>query len=89
MLVQIFIPCFFAEEVITESVSIINSCYESMWYECNVSTRKFFFIIMERAKRPVTLKAGPFFTLSLNTFVMICKSSYSYCAVLFNLSEVE
>ncbi|GJQ83177.1 hypothetical protein Trydic_g18204 [Trypoxylus dichotomus] len=70
MLAQIFIPCLFAQDVITESVGIINSCYESMWYECTVSTRKFFFIIMERAKRPVALKAGPFFTLSLNTFVM-------------------
>ncbi|VEN52486.1 unnamed protein product [Callosobruchus maculatus] len=42
---------------------------------------------MERTKRPLILRAGGVFPLSLSTLMSILRSSYSYMAVLQRLNR--
>lgn len=43
----------------------------SQWYEYDIKSRKALIILMERAKRPLTITAGKLLNLSLETFMMV------------------
>ncbi|KAK9737177.1 7tm Odorant receptor [Popillia japonica] len=68
---QIAMYFWAGQGLITESDQIRDSCYMSEWYTCNVSTKKIFFIVMERSKKEISFKAGNFFVFSYATFVMV------------------
>nr|AKC58552.1 odorant receptor 17 [Anomala corpulenta] len=85
MVVQIGTCCWVGQTLITKSNQIRDACYESTWYNCNTSTKRIFFIIMERSKKTISFRAGNFFNISLATFVMIIRNSYSYFAVLMQM----
>ncbi|RZC37342.1 7tm 6 domain containing protein, partial [Asbolus verrucosus] len=82
MLWQVGMYCWFGHDVMTTSNDIGHFFYMSNWYESRVTIRKDFYIFFERTKKPVTLTAGKFITLSLTTLTGILRSSYSYFAVL-------
>nr|CAH7768524.1 unnamed protein product [Callosobruchus chinensis] len=54
----------------------------SKWYTYDRESKKAVLILMERAKRPIFVKAGKMLHLSLDTFSMILRNSYSLLAVL-------
>ncbi|KAK9737178.1 7tm Odorant receptor [Popillia japonica] len=85
MVVQIGTCCWVGQTLITKSNQIRDACYESTWYDCETSTKRMLFIIMERSKKTVAFRAGNFFNISLATFVMIIRNSYSYFAVLMQM----
>nr|AKC58544.1 odorant receptor 9 [Anomala corpulenta] len=82
MFFQIYFTCWFVEDLIIQGSDVVTSCYASEWYNYGSTTKKLLFILMERAKKPISFRAGYFFTLSLATFVMILRNSYSYFAIL-------
>ncbi|KAG5874081.1 hypothetical protein JTB14_033430 [Gonioctena quinquepunctata] len=67
-----------------KSNTIINAIYMSEWYTYDRKSKKALLILMERAKRPMIVTAGKILDLSLGTFMMIIKRSYSLLAVLKN-----
>lgn len=52
----------------------------NQWYTYDTVTKKYLFILMEKAKEPVALKAGPFFRLSFETFVKVSIYDYIHIA---------
>ncbi|XP_019771075.2 odorant receptor Or2 [Dendroctonus ponderosae] len=84
MFTELGMYCWFGNFVYVESLEVINSCYLSHWEERGPAVRKTLFMLMERAKRPLEIKAVRFFTLSFDTFIVILKWSYSYFALLRN-----
>ncbi|XP_017774125.1 PREDICTED: odorant receptor 94a-like [Nicrophorus vespilloides] len=87
ILCQLWMYCWFGHLVLVKSSEVIDACYMSEWYKCHPRMKSFFFLIMERSKKPTYFTAGKFFILSLTTFVTILKSSYSYFAVLQRMYE--
>nr|AKC58555.1 odorant receptor 20 [Anomala corpulenta] len=86
--VQIGMFCWFGENIRAKSSEIAQSCYMAHeWYSNNMSNKKILFIIMERAKVPIIFKANGVFVLTLNTFVMVLRSGYSYFTVLRHISQ--
>ncbi|GJQ74267.1 hypothetical protein Trydic_g19167 [Trypoxylus dichotomus] len=81
-LTQIAIYSWFGHDILTKSGGIGLACYMTEWNAVSPKTRKLISIIMERSKIPIILTAGKFFNLSLSTFMMILRTSYSYLAVL-------
>nr|CAH7768516.1 unnamed protein product [Callosobruchus chinensis] len=71
MLMEIFILCYFGNEVIIESNRLTNFAYQSDWLIGSSEFRKNLLFFMIRSQRTLKLYAGGFFTLSLDTFVRV------------------
>lgn len=48
MLIKIALPCFFGQQLITESEKIMFTVYELPWYESNLKHAKALLILMTR-----------------------------------------
>nr|AXY83389.1 putative odorant receptor 10 [Conopomorpha sinensis] len=82
ILVQIFLYCFYGNEITYESMKIMESVYEMNWLDISPSQRRALIIFMERVKRPIEPKAGHLIPLTASTFITIIKSSYTFYTVL-------
>nr|ALR72566.1 odorant receptor OR21 [Colaphellus bowringi] len=84
MLLQIFSYCWFGQSIMMKSLEVADVCYNSNWYDADLRIRKMIFIIMERCKQPLELRAK-IITINLQTLLAILRSSYSYMAILRTL----
>nr|AKC58541.1 odorant receptor 6 [Anomala corpulenta] len=85
ILTQIGMLCWVGQNITTKSSLIGESCYMSDWYTYSVSTRKMFFIIMEKSKLVISFKVGNLFEISFKTFIMIIRSAYSFFAIVITM----
>lgn len=53
-------------------MGLSEACYMSQWNKCDTSVCKSLAIIMERGKKPVVLRAGKLFSLTLTTLMKVC-----------------
>ncbi|KAL0832135.1 hypothetical protein ABMA28_001599 [Loxostege sticticalis] len=84
IVVEIFVYCFFGNELFYESNKLMDSAYAVDWLEIPVKQRRSLIIFMERVKRPICPTAGSMIPLSNSTFVSILRSAYSCYAFLRN-----
>ncbi|XP_011267286.3 odorant receptor 67a [Camponotus floridanus] len=77
MLVQIFLYCWFGNEVILKSIDVSTAIYEMDFTKLRVRVMKDLMIIMMRASKPVKISTGYIVTLSTESFMSILKISYS------------
>nr|APC94239.1 odorant receptor 12 [Pyrrhalta maculicollis] len=81
MIFQIFGYTWFGQKFMGKSQEITQACYMSRWYECDIRIQKMLLNIMTRTKKPLVLSSY-IFDLTLETFIGVLKSSYSYMALL-------
>ncbi|XP_067630176.1 odorant receptor 94a [Eurosta solidaginis] len=84
---QIFLPCYFANEITINSDALTNCVYNSRWEDFSPSTRKLMNIYMELLKKPVVIKAGNFFLVGLPIFTKTMNNAYSLLCVLLNMNK--
>ncbi|CAD0195029.1 unnamed protein product [Chrysodeixis includens] len=82
ILTELFLYCYYGNEVTDESNRVSESIYSMEWRRAGLSFQRSLVLVMERAKRPLRPAAGLVIPLSLDTFVKIIKSSYTFYAVL-------
>nr|UTN00955.1 odorant receptor [Semanotus bifasciatus] len=82
MLTEQFIYCWFGNEVIYKSSLILQSAYNTPWLQCNIKFQKVLLQFMTQTYRPISLKAGGLFTMSILVYISILKTSYSYFTLL-------
>ncbi|CAH0405109.1 unnamed protein product [Chilo suppressalis] len=82
ILTELFLYCYYGNEVYVESDLMVQSLYSMEWVHTPLAFKRSLLLTMERAKRPLRPAAGHLIPLSLDTFVTILKSSYSFYAVL-------
>ncbi|KAK0076278.1 hypothetical protein PV325_005639, partial [Microctonus aethiopoides] len=82
MLFQIFVLCWYANEVTLSSLSVQTAVYNMDWYSLSLKTQRDLLMIIARASNPVTFTGGPIVTLSLDSFVNLLKFSYTAYNVL-------
>ncbi|XP_049835055.1 odorant receptor Or2-like [Schistocerca gregaria] len=89
MLAQLFVFCWFGDDLITESQEVSVAAYHSVTSleGCPISTKRSLLLLMLRAQRPLHVTAAGFFPLSRESFVAILNMSYSFCAILRNFKE--
>ncbi|KAF2896167.1 hypothetical protein ILUMI_10008, partial [Ignelater luminosus] len=68
ILVQLFIYCWYGNEIIFKSVQVREACYMTNWELSGNEVRKYLFLIMERSKRPLKITTMKYSVLSLTTF---------------------
>ncbi|XP_063374467.1 odorant receptor 94b-like isoform X1 [Cydia amplana] len=84
ILSEIFLFCFYGNEVAHESQRLMESAYCMQWEDMPVKYRQYLIIFMERIKCSILPKAGKIVPLSINTFVQIVKTSYTFYTFLSN-----
>ncbi|XP_044258924.1 odorant receptor 94b-like [Tribolium madens] len=83
ILFQIFFYCYYGTMLIEENYTLTNAIYMSKWYEYSIREQKTLIILMERSKKPMIITVGRILDLSLDTFTMVLRRSYSLlCSVL-------
>ncbi|KAJ3666978.1 hypothetical protein Zmor_002392 [Zophobas morio] len=83
---QVFFYCYHGTLLIEESKSLSDAIYMSRWYEYDIQSKKALILLMERSKKPMVVTAGRLLQVSLETFTMILKRTYSFLAILENYS---
>ncbi|XP_050462555.1 odorant receptor Or1-like [Cataglyphis hispanica] len=77
MLMQIFLYCWYGNEVTLKSIDFGTVIYEMDWTRLRVRVMKDLMIIMIRAGKSVKISSGYLVTLNTESFMNILKVSYS------------
>ncbi|XP_032669934.1 odorant receptor 4-like [Odontomachus brunneus] len=80
--VEAFILCFTGEYLTSKSKHISQFAYASLWYELKPTESKILMLLILRSQKQLTITAGKFVELSLESFTQILKASASYMSVL-------
>ncbi|KAF3054234.1 Odorant receptor 025 [Nylanderia fulva] len=77
MMLQVFLYCWYGNELELKSKSIANSIYFSNWTLTTLRERRSLILIMINSQRGLMFSNNRMFSLSLDTFTWIFKTSYS------------
>ncbi|XP_045501109.1 odorant receptor 2a-like [Colias croceus] len=87
MLIEIFILCWFGNELILKSLELRQAAYDGPWMILEPKTRMLVIVFIERCNRPLRVTAGKIFTLSLDTYTNLINWSYKAFAVMRNMKK--
>ncbi|KAJ3663549.1 hypothetical protein Zmor_007802 [Zophobas morio] len=79
---QIFMYCWFGNEVQVKSNNVSFAIYESKWPDFSKEIQKDIWFFMSRSQTPLRMSTLNVFYLSLESFMSILKTSWSYFALL-------
>ncbi|XP_067642829.1 odorant receptor 94a-like [Eurosta solidaginis] len=82
---ELFVYCWFGNEVSEQSKTLTTSSYFSTWYEFDECFKKSLRIFVSNSQQPIVFTAGGFMALSLPSFMGILSKSYSLIALLHQL----
>ncbi|CRK90092.1 CLUMA_CG003810, isoform A [Clunio marinus] len=81
MLVEIYLPCYFGNEITLKSEKLSENLFHSDWPEENKKFRSNMLVAMEKMKRSFKIAAFGVFGVNMKTFSDVCRSTYSLFAV--------
>ncbi|XP_011882873.1 PREDICTED: uncharacterized protein LOC105570356 [Vollenhovia emeryi] len=87
VLTHLYIYCYSAERLLTESTSLVYGMYECKWYDISAKDVKDLMFIVYRSTVPLKLTAGKFGTFSLEMFETTVKTSMGYVSALLTLTD--
>ncbi|XP_046966711.1 odorant receptor 46a-like [Vanessa cardui] len=87
MLIEVFILCWFGNELIVKSLDLRQAAFDGPWLTTDPKTTMFIVIFLERCQRPMRVTAGKIFTLSLETYSYLINWSYKTFAVMSNMKR--
>lgn len=71
MMVQLFVPCYFASQITVQSHQLALQLYRSNWQEQTAAFKTAMIILVERTKQPIVPMAGGLFAVGLPLFVSV------------------
>lgn len=71
MMNEIFLPCYFGNELTLKREKLSFAIYSSEWFDLSIKFQKNMIIFLEGLKRVRILKSGKIFTLSLFSFLTV------------------
>jgi len=87
MLIQIFIPCYFGQQLTNVSDELSLTLFHSNFYEADRKVQSSIKIIIEHAKQPKKFRCAYIFDITLELLVSILNFAYSLYAVMNNVSN--
>jgi hypothetical protein len=86
---QLFYPCFLAQEIEAASQEMANNIYESDWLKADLATKKLMLIFMQNLSKPViTLNIFCIVDINLNTFLRV-SFIFLIRGVYFNFNHLQ
>jgi odorant receptor len=83
---EIFLPCYFGNELSKASSKLSTAVFHSQWTRENKCDEKCKMIFMENLKKDMKISAWQFFNVNLESFTTIVNATYSLYAVLQKLN---
>ncbi|XP_011882714.1 PREDICTED: odorant receptor 4-like [Vollenhovia emeryi] len=87
VLTHVYIYCYSAERLSTESTNMAYGAYECRWYDISPNDAKNLMFMTYRSTIPLRLTAGKFGTFSLEMFGTTVKTSMGYLSVLLTMMD--
>nr|AOE48059.1 putative odorant receptor OR54 [Athetis lepigone] len=87
MTLQIMVPCWFGSRLIEKSSQITFAVYDCDWTPRCRRFKSNLRLLVERANKPIIIKGGKMFLLSLGTFTSIMNSAYSFFTLLRHMQS--
>ncbi|XP_011704297.1 PREDICTED: odorant receptor 46a, isoform A-like [Wasmannia auropunctata] len=87
MLSQIFLYCWFGNELKLKSIGLATGIYKMEWFRLDIKTKKDLLLILRRTMIPIEFNSAVIVTLNLDSFVSLFKASYSAYNVLKRSQE--
>jgi odorant receptor len=87
MMFEIFLPCYFGNELSHASSKLSTAVFHSNWIEEELSYKKSLIVLMENLKKDMKITAFGIIDVNLETFKNAVQSAYSLHAVLKNLNS--
>lgn len=87
MTLQIFLPCYFGNEILISSQHLSMDLFHSDWTSKSHKFKIAMKLFMENAKKPIKITAFGIFVVNLATFTSICNSAFSLYAVFKNVYD--
>ncbi|KAG7300054.1 hypothetical protein JYU34_015587 [Plutella xylostella] len=85
MLIEVFILCWFGDDLIWKSSSLRQAAFDGPWRRCGRRPARCVLLLMTRCQRPLAVTAGKIFPLSLQTYTVLINWSYKAFAVMSNM----
>ncbi|XP_068618198.1 odorant receptor 67c-like [Battus philenor] len=82
ILTELFLYCYYGSALTEESARLADAVYAVRWAGAGARTGRLVALLLLRVRRPLRPAAGRVVPLSLDTFVKILRSSYTFYAVL-------
>jgi hypothetical protein len=86
MVLQIFLPCYFGNEVYLASENLSASIFHSNWLHGSKKYRNALKLFITNAKKPIVIVSAKIFGVTLDSFVSICQITYKFYALLQSLN---
>jgi odorant receptor len=82
MTLQIYIPCYFGNELSLSSEKLSDSLFHSNWIDESAEFKLAMKIFMENTKKPLQISVFNTFNLNLESFLTVVNSAYSFYNVM-------
>ncbi|XP_025270549.1 odorant receptor 13a-like isoform X1 [Camponotus floridanus] len=87
VLTHLYIYCYSAERLLTESTNIAYGVYECKWYNIPAKDAKILMFIVHGSTIPLKLTAGKFGVFSIEMFGTTVKTSMGYLSALLTMKD--
>ncbi|KAJ3636037.1 hypothetical protein MTP99_008883 [Tenebrio molitor] len=87
LILQVFILCWFGNEITVKSDKISESAFESNWVGQSLQAQRSLFIFLETTQKSIKPSSFNLIYLSLDTFIRFVRMSVSYYTVLQQLNS--
>lgn len=87
MTFQIFLPCYFGNQLLSTSEKLSSSLFHSNWTKQSKEFKQAMKIFMENTKKPMKVSGLGIFEVNLENFLKVVNAAYSLYAVLENFKN--
>ncbi|BFG02359.1 putative odorant receptor 92a [Drosophila madeirensis] len=81
-LVQVFVVCYYGDEMISSSSRIGHAAFNQNWLPCSTQYKMILKYIIMRSQKPASIRPPTFPPISFNTFMKVISMSYQFFALL-------
>ena len=86
---QIFIPCYFGNEIMIAAEKFSMDIFHTKWYNGSKKFRTAFNTLLIHASQPLIMVCGILFQVTLENFVTVSQLTYKFYAVMQNMNAKE
>lgn len=87
MFIQIFLPCYYGNEVLITSQDLLHKLFHSQWLDGSKKYKKSLKFMMEIIKKPIKINSYSVLKINFETFNSVCNAAYSMYALLDRVSK--
>ncbi|XP_044258383.1 odorant receptor 4-like [Tribolium madens] len=86
---EIFLYCWFGNEVIIKSERLFYAVFESKWYDMSAKLKKNLMIFAYQVQKPISLLVWNIFPVDLKTFGGLLQKCWSFFVAMKNIQEIQ